>query len=431
MKTLKYSNQIIMKAKYSILWLFVVLSFLVKAQESIDSSRVYLRNAFILDFQTEEFKVGSILMEDDIIQKVEYGKSDAVKGIVNYDFKNKYIIPGLIDAHVHLGTIPNGTDNFEAATARLEHLLKNGVTTVRDMAGDARYLNYLARIALLDEISAPDIYFSALMAGASFFADPRTQLAAQGVKAGTAPWMRAVDTATNFEIAIAEAKGTGATGIKIYANLDAKVIQQIIKAAHAQGMKVWAHGTVFPAKPSELIEVDALSHATLLAWEGADEIPENAFKRYKKEFDFDIENPVYKDLMSAFYKNETILDATIAVFRSRDEVSYQQGVALTKLAYRNQVKIAVGTDIHVDVSKKNLPIIQEMKYLHEDVGMSPIDILKSATIINAETLGKEDKIGSIEVSKKANLVILNANPLKKITNCSKVKAVFKNGKVVE
>ena len=375
----------------SLLYLFLItFSISSIAQNTIDSSQIYLRNAFILDIEKGEFKVGNILIINGVFQKIDYKVSgNPLEGVLNYDCKNKYIIPGLIDAHVHFGTDPSGVDNFNDTQAKLKRLLENGVTTVRDMAGDTRYLSYLSRLALLDEIPAPDIYYSALVAGDSFFKDPRTKQAAKGVKSGTAPWMRAVNSTSNIDQIIAEAKGTGATGIKIYANLEANVVNKVVQAAHKQGMKTWAHATVFPAKPSEISQVDVLSHATLLAWEGADDIPTNAFSRYKKDFEFDINNPVFEILMDTFYKNETILDATILVFDRRpNKTSYQQGIQLTRLAYQKNVKIGVGTDMSIDLSEPIIPLIKEMQVLQDEVGMKTIDILTAVTLVNAEMIGK-------------------------------------------
>ena len=69
-----------------------------------------------------------------------------------------YVIPGLIDAHVHLSTSPDR----QSAEAELYRQLYSGITAVRDMAGDARALASLARDSRLGEIDAPDVYFAAL-----------------------------------------------------------------------------------------------------------------------------------------------------------------------------------------------------------------------------------------------------------------------------
>lgn len=108
------------------------------------------------------------------------------------DVRSKFILPGLINTHVHLATLADPA----VAKAYLRRELYSGVTTVRDMAGDARLLGELKREAQLDEVPSPDIYFVALMAGPSFFVDPRTHDSARGEVAGQVPWMQTKETGT-------------------------------------------------------------------------------------------------------------------------------------------------------------------------------------------------------------------------------------------
>lgn len=93
------------------------------------------------------------------------------------DVRNKFIIPGLVNTHVHLATLADPP----IAKAYLRRELYSGVTTVRDMAGDVRLLGELKREAEFDEIASPDIFFVAVTAGPEFFADARTHDAARGV----------------------------------------------------------------------------------------------------------------------------------------------------------------------------------------------------------------------------------------------------------
>ena len=83
------------------------------------------------------------------------------------------------------------------------------------MAGDARALASLSRDARLDEIAAPDIYYSALMAGPAFFKDPRTHQTTQGGMAGAMPYMLAVTDSTNLVIASGGSKRNRCHGYKI------------------------------------------------------------------------------------------------------------------------------------------------------------------------------------------------------------------------
>ena len=414
----------------------IALVFIPSSKKAIsqsNSSAYAIHNASVIDVINEQtIENQTIIIEKSLIAKIidsdNYRESDSIETL---DFTGYFIVPGLIDAHVHLGTAPSADDNLETTKERLNYLLTNGVTTVRDMAGDARYLSFLSRQALLDIIPSPDIHYSALLAGQSFFKDPRTRAAAQGIPSGTAPWMRAIRADSDLDQVIAEAKGTGASGIKIYADLDGSSVQKIVRAAHAQKMKVWAHSCVFPARPSEVCQaqVDVISHATYIAWEEQEEIPSTASNRHKQHEQFNIKNSCYLRLIQTMNQNHTILDPTICVYKRYfpDSTLYQYGISFTKLAYENQVKIGVGTDLPLTDFSGVLPIIQEMSALQNDVGMKPIDILQAATIINAEMIGQEDEIGSIEVGKKANLLILKENPTEDINLLKNPYIVVKNG----
>ncbi|MGH7618360.1 MAG: amidohydrolase family protein, partial [Gemmatimonadaceae bacterium] len=195
----------------------------------------------------------TILITDSIITVI--GPARVIKtptGAQIVDGRGKFVIPGLIDAHVHLATEPSGEDTRPRALARLEAALYGGVTSVRDMAGDTRALGPLARDARAGTIASPDIYYAALFAGPAFFSDPRTHSSAEGETAGAVPWMRAVTDTTDFKTAVREAKATGARAIKLYAMLDSTAAARAIAAAHAQGMLVWAHASLRPATPGQL-----------------------------------------------------------------------------------------------------------------------------------------------------------------------------------
>ncbi|MEP6613774.1 MAG: amidohydrolase family protein, partial [Mucilaginibacter sp.] len=116
--------------------------------------------------------------------------------------KGKYLLPGLIDSHVHMATDPGGTDNRSHSLQVLKQMLYSGITTVRDMAGDARILAGLARDAKEGEITSPEIYYSALMAGPTFFSDPRTQAATKGGIPGNMAYMKAITDTTSFVLAV-------------------------------------------------------------------------------------------------------------------------------------------------------------------------------------------------------------------------------------
>ena len=84
------------------------------------------------------------------------------KSVISIDMSGKFLVPGLIDTHVHHATVQDESDNDKVTRMRLRELLHGGVTSVRDMGGDTRALASLKRRAEIDVIQSPDIYYSVI-----------------------------------------------------------------------------------------------------------------------------------------------------------------------------------------------------------------------------------------------------------------------------
>ena len=343
----------------------------------------------------------------------------------------KVIIPGLINSHVHLATLAKPS----AAKAYLRRELYSGVTAVRDMAGDARLLGELKREAEFDEIPSPDIYYAAVMAGPAFFVDPRTHQAARGRVAGEVPWMQAITAETNMPLAIAQARGTGATGIKVYADVSAPLLSAITTEAHRQNMLVWAHAAVFPARPSEVADagVDVMSHACMLGYEVSDPIPPAAMHP-PVPVDakiLELPNARLDALLSGMKQRGTILDATLYVYFSDDsgvDCKYALTAKLAGEAYRAGIPISAGTDDEPGDSNDTYSALsQEIILLVDGAGLTPVDAIRAATLNGARTVGRGKDMGSIEVGKLADFVILDKDPLSDIRNIRSVYMTVKNG----
>lgn len=384
----------------------------------------------------------TIIIRQSRIEKI--GHSNQVNipdSCVTFIFSNKFIIPGLIDTHVHLATDPSGSDNRARAEKDLHDMLMSGITCVRDMAGDARALASLSRDALVDDIQAPDIYYSALMAGPPFFSDSRTHQTSKGSIPGQLPFMRAVTQTTDLVLAIAEARGTGASAIKLYAQLDGVLAKKITTEAHRQGLLVWSHADLTIANPLEVIDADvnSISHAAMISRWPAGKIPETWLKPNLSEIFWDsaFKTLPVDDYINAMLRHKTILDATLLVYRNdlddlsaneaiknKNRVNWEIGKRFTKLALVRGVPVCTGTD--TDEEKF---VQREMKTLVKDCGFTPMQALISATKHGAKAIGIEKETGTVSAGKKANLVVLSANPADNIDNLDKVELVIKNGKL--
>jgi len=378
----------------------------------------------------------TILIRDRMVDQVfPDGSRPLPDSITVLDMRGRYVIPGLIDTHVHLATDPSDVDNREATLNVLRRMLYSGITSVRDMAGDARVLAGLSRDAWTGDILSPGIYYSALMAGPELFTDPRSVVSTRGGVSGRMPYMQAVTDSTRMPLTVAAAKGTGATGIKLYAYLSAKEVEAIVAEANRQGLKVWGHAWLLPAVPSDLIRagVGSLSHAPLLAAEVLPRPYDSVPPSWKKAGSSDV---FWRDSvagrMEALFKlmkqHNVLLDATMATYRQWADQDttrrwyYGLTRRMTAAAYRAGVKICAGTD-----DDQTKFVQYEMKLLVKDAGFSTIDALVAATQYGAEAIGIEGTHGTVAAGKVADLVVLDRDPLADLDNLDSVYLVIKDG----
>lgn len=356
------------------------------------------------------------------------------------DASGLFVTPGLVNSHEHLATPPNRP----FAEAMMRRDLYGGITTVRDMADDLRQLADIARASLVGEVPGPDIYYAALMAGPNFFDDPRTHETTRGAVAGEVPWMQAVTRETDMPLAIAMAKGTGATGIKIYADLPGDLVAAITHEAHRQGMLVWAHAAVFPASPAEELDagVDSVSHVCMLAYQASDAMPGAYHNRAAvDETRFPGgDNPVVQHLFDRIRDQHVILDATLWVYREmgQEHLAHPGSAApycgldlaerLTHQAYRSGDLISTGTDGFSPQTDPWPALDDEMTLLQDKAGMKPADVLRSATLVGAMVVGRGSEIGTIEPGKLADLVFVRRDPLADVRAFRTVVLTVKRGR---
>jgi len=363
------------------------------------------------------------------------------KGTRVVDVSGTFLVPGFINSHVHLATPPDRP----YALAILRRDLYGGVTAVRDMGDDSRVMSELAYGARFNEFPAPDIAYVALFAGPGFFNDPRVQASSRGEIVGQTPWMREINAQTNLPEAITLARGTSASAIKTYANMDAETLARIVNEAHRQKIPVWSHAAVFPASPLDVARsgADTMSHVCMIAYQ-AQKMPVTYHHRA------DVDESLFAngmpdavgDVFAEMKKRGTLLDATLYVYatieRMRKELPAGKGPPIycsaalagkiTKSAHEAGVEISVGTDSPSPADDPYPSVQGEMELLVQQAGMSPIQALRSATLNGARSMGRESEMGTIETGKLANLVFLDADPTKDISATRKILLTVKRGR---
>ena len=406
-----------------------------------DAVAVY-RGATLLDGTGGPARAGTtIVVEGSLLRTVAPdAEVPDIPGAEVFDLAGRFVVPGLIDSHQHIATPPDRA----LAESTLRRHVYSGITAIRDMADDLRQVGDLARATRVGEIPGPDIHYAALMAGPGFFDDPRTWQVSQGEIPGTVPWMQAIDERTDLPIAVALARGTHATAIKVYADLPAGTVAAVTAEAHRQGIRVWAHGAVFPARPSEVVAagVDAVSHVTLLVHEAAGR-PLTSYKD-KPPVDWDRfaagDDATMEALFAAMLERGTVLDATAGMWvwmeqqaedaEGRDRARHNNALSaqLTAQAHRAGVPISTGTDYETDPEQPYPALFDEMAYLVQRCGIPAAEVIRSATLVGAMSMGAESVMGTVESGKLANFAVLTADPLVDMANLRSVECTVKRGR---
>jgi imidazolonepropionase-like amidohydrolase len=360
--------------------------------------------------------------------EVTDGRITAVRATVPGDsatveVTGSFVLPGLIDTHVHL---PADREGIRVA---LDSLLDRGITSARDMACCAPdYASFSSRV---DSTDLTRLYWSAFWAGPTYMRSDR-RVRDRYAEAGHVPWLLAVTDTTDLEAAAEGARASGATGIKIYSDLERPLVRAAARAARESGLRVWSHAVVFPTRPSDVVEsgVDVVSHAAFFVWEARTELP----RTYNGGHPWSPFGPpapygtVAPDddrivaVLETMRDRGVILEPTISVMEYLGEEARAWAVDLTRLAHGMEIPISTGTDAAL--------LSDEIEALVRDVGLDPSRAVESATSVGAAVIGEEEDLGSVEVGKIADLVVYPADPTGDITVLRKPSHVIKNGELV-
>jgi imidazolonepropionase-like amidohydrolase len=382
-----------------------------------------------------------VIRDGHIAEVFPSGTRPLPAGAAVTDLRGRYLMPGMIDTHVHLGT----RERPEGMMAEILHeAFMGGVTTVRDMGGTAAIVAPLAAASRPDAAATPRIYAGAIVAGpGGWFDGDRGRLMAGRFTPGQAPMVRRVDEAVDVERVVREAREAGAAGIKVYGAVPPGLILRLSAEAHRQGLRAWSHLAVDPGRPRDVLAagVDVVSHGDMFIAEvmpalapGATDEERRAL-RHRTFLSTPLDAPPLVALLEQMRRRGTILEPTLLIMLPgpdstgqvppRASTLFHFAAGMTREAHRRGVMIAAGTDA-IGGSSPNLHA--ELQLLVDSAGLSPLEAITAATRNGARALGA-DSLGTIEPGKVADLVVLAADPTRDIANTLTVVSVMRAGRM--
>lgn len=350
------------------------------------------------------------------------------------DLRGKTVLPGLIDAHIHLGGLgfhaspPFGgraaTDDY--AEARLG-ALRYGVTTQRSL-GDFLHDS----LAVREEIARGELPGARLLAsGPSFQVEgghPNGSVWANNPDA-LREAARVPTTPEEAKQAVEDLADAGVDLIKIIISNNAifgpprpelkmpwHLTQAIIDAAHARGLRVAAHTeTLEDCRLAVRAGVDDIEHLLMRAHEPQDEVAFDAL------FALMVGHGTYLVPTMVAHEHEATPDT--------DARTLRYGNALVRRAFEAGVRLGVGSDAH-SAGLHGWKLRAELIMMVHDQGIPALPALIAATRTNAELLDVSDRLGTVEPGKIADLLVLSGNPIDDITALADVHLVVQDGAVV-
>ena len=409
------------------------------------AARIIVVNARIFDPRTGTLSEPTTLVsEGNRIDSVGIPSERSAATLI--DAKGGVLLPGLWDMHTHMGDT-DGLMNIAA-----------GITSVRDLGNDSDTVIALQKKFESGEAIGPRIVLAGLIDGPGPFQGPTNLLVATEDEG-----RKAIDFLVSRKY----------EGLKIYSSIRPELVPFLTRYAHEKGLRVSGH---IPAGMTAEKAVDAgydeIQHVNMLLLNFMPDVtdtrtPARFIEPGKRGADLDLKSPEVQAFIAKLRDRGVVIDPTVSVFEGmytarkgvlepgfamiahrfppqirryllagglpvadedidrRYRASFAHMLELVAEMHRGGVRVVAGTD-----GMAGFSLHRELEN-YVRAGLSPIDALRTATLVPAQVLNRERDLGTIEPGKLADFIIVDGDPTKNISDIRKVVTVVKDGKVFD
>jgi hypothetical protein len=405
------------------------------------ADKVVIQNVNVFTAEGTSISNQDVIIEGKTIKAIQKTGGAIIDQEANIiDGTGKTLMPGMFDMHTH-------NDKFRGLL-----YLAGGVTSVRDLANN-KQLKGLAAQFDSNEILGPHIViYSGIIDGPGPFANQRNVI-------------------DNLEEGLAEIqdyKDLGYQQIKLYSSIKPEWVRPLTDKAHQLGMRISGHIPAYMTARQAINQgYNEIQHINMLFLNFlSDTIDTRTPLRFtmpaQHGADLDLKSKEYLDFVDLLKSKNILVDPTVAIFEnmlvsqagelsptyqaianrfpiieqrsfytgglskegeqvSRYKESFDKMLEVVADLFQKGVAIVPGTD--------GLPgfLYHRELELYVQAGIPAAEVLKMATIKSAQITGVSDVVGSIEVGKRADLILIDGNPLAEISDIRKIEWTMKGG----